>query len=233
MHFLCFATQNVKPRAICPHLAIRKNFYYANGSYYDPETGSYLDASPISTVFENAFSPRRLDRNGIMCDNVLELAGNPDTATTNLSTDPNYDGTRPTTWLGRAIVSVLKWYRGLPKVARLAIGGALFVLSLILAAATGGASAAAQVTIEVAIGVGVGIGVWAISALATGQQLTWDGLANAAIDSFLVSSLFAFVQQSVNAIKYAYRVANVPTYSSEFLEWLNKGDANYSVYKAM
>ena len=175
-----------------------------------------------------------------MCNNIFELAGNPftiDTAT-ELAPDPNYDGSIPTNWLQSVArwfnnLAVVKWYRGLSNGGKAAVGCVLFALSLILAFVTGGMSAAIQVTIEVAIGVGVGIGIWALSALATGQQLTLDGLATAALDSFVVSSLFAFVQQSINALKYACRLANMPEYSSEFLEWLNQGDANYSVYKAM
>ncbi len=185
-------------------------FYYANGSYYDPETGSYLDAAPISAALENAYSPRRLDRNGIMCDNILELAGNSFTADTDvaLATDPNYDGTVPLSWLGQAIQSVVRWFHGLSNTEKAIIGCALFAVSLLLAVATGGVSAAIQVTVEVAIGVGVGIGIWALSTLAMGQQLTVDGLAQAALDSFVVSSLFAFVSQSINAIKAVARSTN-------------------------
>ena len=47
--------------------------YYANGSYYDTETVSYVNASPVSSAINGTFVPGRLDRNGIMCDNVTEL----------------------------------------------------------------------------------------------------------------------------------------------------------------
>ena len=185
-------------------------FYYANGSYYDPYTGRYLDAAPVSAVFDNAFSPRRIDRTGLMCDNVLELAGNPFTSNTTveLATNPNYDATTPKNWFQQAIESVANWYRGLSNGGQVAVGSVLFALSMVLAVFTGGASEAIQVLVEVAIGVGVGIGIWALSALATGERLTWDGFAQAAIDSFVVSSLFAFVEQSVNAIKCVARSTN-------------------------
>ena len=45
--------------------------YYANGSYYDPEVGLHVDASEISTVIDNAFASFGLDRNGVICDNML------------------------------------------------------------------------------------------------------------------------------------------------------------------
>lgn len=47
--------------------------YYDNGSYYDTETVSYVNASPVSSAINGTFVPGRLDRNGIMCDNVTEL----------------------------------------------------------------------------------------------------------------------------------------------------------------
>lgn len=50
--------------------------YYANGSYYDPTTGLYVDASSIESVIENGLSSNRLDRNSLMCNNVLEFNQN-------------------------------------------------------------------------------------------------------------------------------------------------------------
>lgn len=46
--------------------------YYANGSYYDPEVGQYVDAAPIETVGDNAFCAGKLDRSAPVCDNILE-----------------------------------------------------------------------------------------------------------------------------------------------------------------
>ena len=67
--------------------------YYANGSYYDPTTGLYVDSAPIDGVIENGLSSNRLDRNSLMCNNVLELACNPSTIfnVIELYTDLTYD----------------------------------------------------------------------------------------------------------------------------------------------
>ena len=79
--------------------------YYANGSYYDPLTGLYVDSAPIDGVMENALS-NNLDRNGLMCNNILELACNPSTIfnVTELTADPTYDVTdKFPDWMKREI----------------------------------------------------------------------------------------------------------------------------------
>ena len=67
--------------------------YYANGSYYDPETGTHIDASEVSEIVDNAFVCFGLDRNGIMCNNVVVYMPNPYTIATilQMSADPTYD----------------------------------------------------------------------------------------------------------------------------------------------
>ena len=59
--------------------------YYANGRYYDPEIGMYLDAMDIPT----AISEMYLDRNGIMCDNILEFVACAYSIMTGMSKDPS------------------------------------------------------------------------------------------------------------------------------------------------
>ena len=59
--------------------------YYANGRYYDPEIGRYLDAIDIST----AISEMYLDRTGIMCDNILEFVACAYSIMTGMSKDPS------------------------------------------------------------------------------------------------------------------------------------------------
>ena len=85
-------------------------FYYANGSYYDPETGMYVDAAPVSTVIDNADSPRHIDRHGTLCYNHLAIAGSPYTVytVTELTFDStygkdNFSNCTPPAWLGWAI----------------------------------------------------------------------------------------------------------------------------------
>ncbi len=48
--------------------------YYVNGSYYDPDTGTYMNASPVVEALNGAYLTRSIDRNGLMCNNVLEFS---------------------------------------------------------------------------------------------------------------------------------------------------------------
>lgn len=48
--------------------------YYANGSYYDPQIGLYINASAIDVAVNGALTNRTLDRNGLLCNNILEFA---------------------------------------------------------------------------------------------------------------------------------------------------------------
>ena len=58
--------------------------YYADGRYYDPEVGQYLDAIEIP----EAISEKYLDRNGILCDNILELMPYMCSVLVNMAKDP-------------------------------------------------------------------------------------------------------------------------------------------------
>ncbi len=118
--------------------------YYANGSYYDPETGTYLDASPVYTI--EKLSTHNLDRNGLMCNNVLELSCNPYTinTVTELYPDPAYE-------IGERKIQWWHWV----------IGGAFALGSFILAAVTCGLTIAITATL---IGAGVGAAYGAFTA---------------------------------------------------------------------
>ncbi len=115
-------------------------YYYANGSYYDPETGTYVDAAPITSVVDNAFTPRGLDRNGILCNNHLELAGDPSTVftTEDLSPDPAYDPGQ--TWWQKVSKAISDWWQDIPVEQKVAAGLALIVTSVVLAVISGGTS---------------------------------------------------------------------------------------------
>ncbi len=52
------------------------NLYYINGNYYDPETGLYVNATSIENTINSAYIPRSLDRNGLLCNNTIELSSN-------------------------------------------------------------------------------------------------------------------------------------------------------------
>ena len=50
------------------------NLYYIKGNYYDPETGLYVNATSIENAINSAYIPRSLDRNGLLCNNTIELS---------------------------------------------------------------------------------------------------------------------------------------------------------------
>ena len=130
--------------------------YYANGSYYDPETGTYLDASPVYTI--EKLSTHNLDRNGLMCNNVLELSCNPYTINTviELYPDPAYE-------IGERKIQWWHWV----------IGGAFALGSFILAAVTCGLTIAITATL---IGAGVGAAYGAFTAHTAGQDVAKGAL---------------------------------------------------------
>ena len=188
--------------------------YYANGSYYDPSTGLYVDAAPIESVIENPLGVNGLDRNGLMCNNILELACNPSTVfnVTELHSDPTYDVTdKFPDWMKRQIKrqerinKILRWYQDLHWGWKLGVGIALLIGAIGFTVATGGGGAGViSVLVQTAIGVGVGVGLYTAGSLLMGT-FTWEGLANAALDAFLITSAMVFISSAVNAIKYACR----------------------------
>lgn len=126
-------------------------FYYANGRYYDPKVGQYLNAPPLSDIMQTPFRPRILDRYTPICNNFMELAYTPVSAftVTQLFADLNYaDDQQPL------------WY--------LILGGALAVGSFVLAGFTVGWGKAIASTL---IGGAVGAGFGALSAHITGGDI--------------------------------------------------------------
>ncbi len=176
-----------------------------------------------------------------MCDNTLELVTNPYSIdfVTELHPDPTYDSEDglpwwivARNWMRKAFYDISNWFSNLHWAIKLFVDLYLLAGAIILTVATGGGAAGViSILVQVAIGIGIGIGMYALGALFSGN-FSWTGLANAALDAFFVTSAFVFVSASVNAIKYACRTTNLPDYSPEFVEWLNKGEANNTVYKA-
>lgn len=62
--------------------------------------------------------------------------------------------------------------------------------------------------IQTAIGIGVGIGLYVLGAL-NEETFSWEGLANSALDAFLLTSGALFVASSVNYIKHLCRSKKV------------------------
>lgn len=152
---------------------LSKQIYLTNTYpiYYALEIGQRLDSAPISAVIDNAYNTRSLDRNALVCNNVLELAGNPFTiaTVTDLSPDPYYDyndvsdWTKFKRWFRETVAAVANWYNGLAIVKwynnvhwgwKLAFGIIFLVLSMGLGAYFDGAYGAIATLAEIAIGVG-------------------------------------------------------------------------------
>ena len=86
------------------------------------------------------------------------------------------------------------------------------MFSVLLTVITGGGWLEVEaMLIEVAKGVILGIGFGVIGTLCAGEKLTWEGLGNAVVDSFLITSAFVFISTAFNAIKYICRSKPVTT----------------------
>lgn len=216
------------------YLDSETNLYYANGSYYDPETMLYADAQDISSVEEKAFDARGLDRNGIVCNNTLELAGNPATMATTIDLSSDYEYDPGKTWWEK----LNNCWRSVPNWLKMTIGAALIALSVAIMFCIGGATLAAAAEaaktalVELSIGIGFATVGWVISSATSGDWNT-GALENSIADAVFFTGVFMFVSASINAIKYLHRTKSLSRYSPEFLEWLNKGEANYTVYKGI
>ena len=155
-----------------------------------------------------------------MCNNILELACNPSTVfnVTELHSDPTYDVTdKFPDWMKRQIKrqerinKILRWYQDLHWGWKLGVGIALLIGAIGFTVATGGGGAGViSVLVQTAIGVGVGIGLYTAGSLLMGT-FTWEGLADAALNAFLITSATVFISSAVNYIKYACRSKPVST----------------------
>ena len=208
---------------------VESGLYYANGSYYDPEVGLHVDASEISSIIDNAFEVFGLDRNGIMCDNILAYLPYVYSAFTTLElmADPEYDPDLNKPWWELAwnalvswFASVVQWFNNLDVGWKIGIGLALFALACIITALTaglsGGAAAIApalfKAFLDFAIGVVSAFAFTAISMAITGD-FSLETLEGAVADAIFWGGVFAFVSASVNAVKAGIRnfISRKPT----------------------
>lgn len=212
--------------------------YYANGSYYDPETGLYLNAAPMESIADKAFVPKGIDRNAPLCNNILELAGNPFTieTTVELTADGTYDVLDDLSGLDRlqykVQLSIEKFFNWLNKQnvwVRLGVGAFFFSLAVGITVLTGGSVGA--LFVGLALGIGFAIIGYLFSCLC-GNEFSWIDFTNVVVNTFLITSFFTFVSAGISATRLLHRTRKA-YFSDEFLEWLNKGDANNQVYKAI
>lgn len=108
-----------------------------------------------------------------------------------------------------SIAKAFRWYKRQHWFVKYALGMFFLTIAVILTIETGGSVGA--ILIDLAIGIGFGIGGYLLGSLLTQQALTWEGLGNAVLDSFLFTSAFLFVSSSINAIKYLCRSKPVTT----------------------
>ena len=147
-----------------------------------------------------------------MCNNLLWLAGNPYTVnlTRELAPEPQaIDSSlfgRIGKWLARIMSAAFKWLDGLPWQAKLWAGIKFLAAAICLAIVTHGtALAALPILLQVAVGVGIGILSYVISSKLNNIEPTSQGIAKAALNSFLISSIFVFVRSAVGSLKHLYR----------------------------
>ena len=165
--------------------------YYVEGRYYDPWEGIYLDGMDIPT----AISEMYLDRNGIMCDNILEFIACAYSIMTGMSKDPlstEDDANEGIPWWGWLLIG---------------IGIVVVVAAVAVSFGAGGTllgAVASGVFKGVAVGMGISAGIGAGSSfLSQGftngfDNIDWgqvliDGLSGAAIGALMASPLNAVV----------------------------------------
>ena len=140
-----------------------------------------------------------------MCNNILELAGNPYTIeiATDLHPDPTYQLQQD--WLSKVIIKISSLLNKIDIGVRLLIASVLFVAAIFIGYNIGGAGLVCKLISDVVMGVGIGVVSYgAITYLYTGK-ITSDGLAEAAVNAFLFASLLAFIYAGVNGIRYLFR----------------------------
>lgn len=188
-------------------------FYYANGSYYDPETGLYVDAAPVSAVFENASASKYIDRNGTLCYNTLAIDGSPYTVSTTVELKEDITYSPGQTWWEKLVGHIQSFLQLLPNQAKAAIGIVCIAVSVLLACLPGGEVASAKlidIFVTVCIGIGTTVIGWAVVAAISGEWNT-DGLADALANDIFFTGVLIFFSTCISTIKYICRSKQNPT----------------------
>lgn len=55
---------------------VETGLYYINGSYYNPTLGRYVNAVSVEDALNGAYLTRSIDRNSLVCNNVVEYGSN-------------------------------------------------------------------------------------------------------------------------------------------------------------
>ncbi len=179
--FSSYSIVNINPfRWKSHYFDVESGLYYANGRYYDPEVGQYVDASPIEAVEENAYVNRSLDRNNILCNNVFLLVACLCGIFTieDLSPDPTYDPLDDESWFSKLIYKISSWYNSLHLALKFIIGIMLLVVAIVLIWITKGA-AAMPIIKQIVVGATIG------STISAGYEVAKQLRSNGGDFSFL------------------------------------------------
>ena len=184
--------------------------YYMNCSYFDPKNGQYVDSRQISSLFDEILHSKGLDRLGIPCNNIFAIAIYLCTiqGVIKLSADPTYDMEANLPWWAKVRQAIAEFFADLndhtTKVFMLILSCMLAFMAIYLAAQVAVAEA---VTVVVKLVVGTLTGI--ASALAmqaiSGEEITWESVRDAAIDSFFWTSVFVFASVLSSSLKGVLR----------------------------
>jgi len=146
-----------------------------------------------------------IDRTAPICNNILELATMPYTVgtATDLYADPTYKFQQD--WLLKAISKVSAWINKIEVGDRILISTAILTAAIVIGYLTGGIGLVGKILTDVCMGVGVGVIGYGAIAILLGESPTREGLTEAAVNAFFISSIFVFVSVSINALKYVCR----------------------------
>ena len=166
---------------------------------------------------DNAFTCFALDRNGIMCNNILVYLPDSNTIATTLqmSADPTYDPDANKSeldklWediiegISKALATFFNWINDLDWRIKIAVGVILLVIAIVLTGVTHGV-AAVVVTLLVEAVFCVTGSMLSFTMAANYGEGTLTDLRNEFANGIFWAGIFAFVSAGINAAKAAYR----------------------------
>jgi len=170
------------------YLDVETNLYYVQGRYYNPKSGSYLNADNPTRLLDNAYILNGLDRHAATLDNLVSKEINLlSIFTTNkYYPDPSYYSSEGKSWWD------LNWKK--------VVAPALFVISIVLTLIPGTQCIGInmlQMGVKFAItGMIFGGVVSGIKAAIQGENI-WkavhEGMVNGFLDGYILGSIMGFV----------------------------------------
>ena len=172
--------------------------YYADGRYYDPEVGQYLDAIEIP----EAISEKYLDRNGILCDNILELMPYMYSVLVNMAKDSasSEADSWNMPWWGKLLIGLGMIVAGALVTALTAGTGSGFGGFI---SAFGSAMLTSLQSVAVSTAISVGISTF-IGDITGGTSGAVEGFFDGLIDGFMWGGIFAGGAQILSGVFKLY-----------------------------